>query len=111
MKNWVVELGLGPMHRPKRLGCFDDDVTANVFRLAYIEASGLSYVSVREVDEDPKLTMRDQFAMAALHGLLAADSGALTSPDPDLWPRASDPAQVARDSYTIADAMLKARQK
>jgi hypothetical protein len=45
-------------------------------------------------------TLRDQFAMAALSGLLAAD--------PD---RYTDPASYwAKDAYAHADAMLRVRE-
>lgn len=52
-------------------------------------------------------TLRDRFAMAALHGLLAADAG------PRGYSRQSyrddDPECTARDAYRLADAMIAAR--
>ena len=56
-------------------------------------ADELDYISTREIGLD----MRDQFAMAALTGLLA-------NPDAAKY---KDRAEVA---YNYADAMLKARE-
>lgn len=42
-------------------------------------------------------TLRDQFAMAALQGMLAAN---------DTY----EPKEYANDAYAIADAMLEARE-
>lgn len=48
----------------------------------------------------PGMTLRDYFAAKAMQGMLANQHPY----------QASDEHMFARDSYTIADAMLKARQ-
>jgi len=54
----------------------------------------------------PGMTMRDEFAKAALQGLLAADwCSAMRDTAPDFGER-----EVATDAYRIADAMMKARK-
>jgi len=48
------------------------------------------------------MTLRDYFAAKAMAGMLAAPPGKL--------PAQNNGADVARDAYMIADAMLKARE-
>lgn len=47
----------------------------------------------------PGMSLRDYFAAKAMAGLMA---GKLTTSDPDV---------IAKDCYTLADAMLKAREE
>ena len=53
-----------------------------------------------EVEQSKTLTIRDQFAMAALNGLVVANYGRK-----DLYP-----LDVASWAYGIADAMMEARK-
>jgi hypothetical protein len=53
-----------------------------------------------EVEQSKTLTIRDQFAMAALTGLVAANYGR----------KDVDPLDVASWAYGIADAMMEARK-
>lgn len=48
-------------------------------------------------NQQTELTLRDRFAMAALAGLIKADS--------------SDPDMIASAAYVIADAMIEERAK
>jgi hypothetical protein len=53
---------------------------------------------IRQIEKDDLETLRDQFAMAALTGLL--NSGGMSG----------DPLEDAAEAYKYADAMLKARE-
>lgn len=52
------------------------------------------------------MTLRDVFAVAAMHAILNVTSHGLHSPRPDI----STDDSIALDAYTLSDAMLKARQ-
>lgn len=56
---------------------------------------------------EERLTLRDQFATAALQGLLSSPH--LESFQFPPYSR-NDPEAVAKDAYALADAMLKARE-
>lgn len=49
---------------------------------------------------EPMVTLRDQFAMAALKGLMAAN-----------WKDCPYPDGYAKEAYMVADAMMKARKE
>jgi hypothetical protein len=53
----------------------------------------------QSVEYSKGMTLRDYFAAAALQGLLACPVQPQSGPD-----------MYARDAYTLADAMLKARE-
>ena len=53
-----------------------------------------------EVEQSKTLTIRDQFAMAALTGLVLANWGRMDA----------DRADLASWAYAIADAMMEARK-
>lgn len=54
---------------------------------------------IRDDEPHAGMSMRDYFAAAALQGMLA-----------NAHPVQSDEHMFARDAYTVADAMLKARE-
>lgn len=56
--------------------------------------------------DNPGMTLRDYFAAAALQGWLASFSPELLHPA-----KADTTADIAADSYTMADAMLAARKE
>ena len=57
-------------------------------------------------------TLRDQFAMAALHGILANPSGPIQSNGLSGWGWCNcSPNDVTNLVYSMADAMLKEREK
>lgn len=72
---------------------------ARMEALAGIPSAGLAEMIIdKERQLNDRLTPRDQFAMAALQGTLAANVG---------WGRYKDLAEL---SYKIADVMLEARK-
>ena len=55
-------------------------------------------------------TLRDEFAMAALQGLLANSGGPIQSSPMSGWTYCNcGPADVAREAYKLADEMMAAR--
>lgn len=67
--------------------------------------TGLAFPVVREQVISVGMTLRDYFAAKAMQGSLAAplESGVATGPG--CWDA------IAKDSYKMADAMLKARKQ
>ena len=80
-KYWTKSGSIGGANTP-----IDSDIVAE-------------YVEPQESNEAPQLTLRDQFAMAALTGFIA-------SADETMKPEA-----YAIAAYMAADAMMKARKK
>ena len=61
---------------------------------------GASFYHLENIKQGP-LTLRDQFAMAALHGRLAAG----------FFPSSAIALSVGKEMYNVADAMMEARNK
>ena len=59
--------------------------------------------ALRRLDKDDRPKLRDQFAMAAVSGLLSVFGN-------PRYDAKATPDQLAVDAFTIADAMLRARE-
>lgn len=86
-----------------KLAC-DDNTRQPRFRKVGARYDGFWYVSLyrlnqRNSSNNSTMTIRDQFAMSALSGLLARTD--YEKFDPDEW---------ANQAYKIADAMMEARK-
>lgn len=99
----------------KELGCYSSGWQKNFYESKYdivehIPNQGEEYEPSAEwmakwgrKDEEPaqdEMTMRDQFAMSALNGLVIGTNN---------W-RGTSPEELSEVSYALADAMMKARK-
>ncbi len=93
----------------KKCGLVDSVLTARIRNKAMSEAfKGKKYTlhpgSIVSSEQGETLTLRDQFAMSAMQGILA---------NPAQLDNVNDKSAewVSLDAYLVADAMLKARGK
>lgn len=73
------------------------------------EERDLAYTKARS-EAIGGMTLRDAFAMAALQGLMGNPGGPVQECSQSGWRFANcDPDDVAREAYSLADAMIRAR--